>query len=300
MSALGSALADYLALRRALGYKLEEAARVLPRFVAHLDAAGTETVTIADALAWAGLVSTAGVGRRLQAVRCFARYLQALDPAHEVPPPGLVPIAKHRAVPHLYSAADVASLMAAARALTPPVRALTTEAVVGLLAVTGMRIGEALALDEADVDWATGVITVGASKLSRGRHVPVAPSTLVALEDYRHARPRPVLGAPLFVHTRGGRLGYSSFALAFAGVLDSCALASGPSRPRVHDLRHSFAVATVLGWYRAGADVHALLPRLSAYLGHTGPASTYWYLSAAPELMAIVAERLEPTNGGGR
>jgi integrase len=193
----------------------------------------------------------------------------------------------------------VIALMAAARALAPPVRAMTTEVVIGLLAVTGMRIGEALALDEADVDWATGVITVGASKFARGRHVPVAPSTLVALEDYRRARPHPASGA-LFVHTRGGRLGYSSFALAFAGVLDACGLASGESRPRVHDLRHSFAVATVLGWYRDGADVHALLPRLSTYLGHTGPASTYWYLSAAPQLMAIVAERLEPTRGGDR
>lgn len=298
MSALRSALTDYLALRRALGYKLEDAGRVLPRFVAHLDAHGTETVTVADAVAWAGGVSTAGVARRLQAVRCFARYLQALDPAHEVPPAGLVPDGKHRAVPHLYSDADVASLMAAARRLSPPLRAATTEAVIGLLAVTGMRIGEALALDASDVDWKTGVVTVGASKVSRGRHVPVAPSTLAALDRYCRFRPSPATGRALFVHTRGGRLGYASFAPAFACALAASAVVPGPTRPRIHDLRHSFAVATVLGWYRDGADVHALLPRLSTYLGHTGPASTYWYLSAAPELMALVAERLERIPGG--
>jgi integrase len=172
--------------------------------------------------------------------------------------------------------------------------------VIGVLATTGMRIGEVLALDVGDVDWRSGVITVDASKFSRGRHVPVAPSTLAALDHYRRARPRPGSGTALFVHTRGGRLGYGSFARAFAWALDIAGISSVPQRPRIHDLRHSFAVATVLGWYREGADVAALLPRLSTYLGHTGPAATYWYLSAAPELMAIVAERLEPGDGGGR
>lgn len=300
MNALSAALADYLAVRRALGYQLTEAGRTLSRFVAHLDAEGTETVTVAAAATWATEVSTAGVGRRLQAIRGFTRYLQALDPAHEVPPTGLVPVGKHRAAPHLYSDTEINALMTAARSLSPGLRAATTEVVIGVLATTGMRIGEVLALDVGDVNWRSGVINVDASKFSRGRHVPVAPSTLAALDDYRHSRPRPASGSALFVHSRRGRLGYGSFAEAFAGALDASAISSGPHRPRIHDLRHSFAVATVLGWYRDGADVAALLPRLSTYLGHTSPAATYWYLSAAPELMAIVAERLEPGDGGGR
>lgn len=298
MSALGTALADYLALRRALGYKLTEAGRVLGRFVAHLDALGAETVTVTVALAWATETGSGcgGIARRLQAIRGFAFYLQALDPANEVPPAGLVPTRSARLVPHLYSDADIAALMAAARRLSPPLRAATTEAVIGLLAVTGMRMGEVLALDTADVDWDTGVLTVWLAKFNKARHVPLAPTTTSALVDYRRTCRRLAPAAAtraLFVTPRGRRLGYCGFRDVFARLLESTGIASAGSRPRIHDFRHSFAVRTLLGWYRDGADVHALLPRLSTYLGHVDPASTYWYLSAAPELMVLVAERLE-------
>jgi integrase/recombinase XerD len=297
MSALGSALADYLKLRRGLGYKLEDAGRVLPRFLAHLEGLGTETVTVAVALAWATEGSAGGVADRMEAIRGFAGYLQSLDPAHEVPPAGLVPGGGGRAIPHLYSDDDVVALMAAARALTPPLRGATTEIVIGLLAVSGIRIGEVLALDVADVDWQAGVVSVRSSKFDTGRHVPVDSSTLGALDDYRQGC-RDVATTPaLFLTPKLTRLRYPAFATVFGRLLDATGIGSGPNRPRIHDLRHSFAVKTILGWYREGADVHALLPRLSTYLGHSGPAATYWYLSAAPELMAIAAERLEREDG---
>lgn len=304
MSALASAMADYLGVRRALGYKLVEAGRVLPRFVAHLDAQGVATVTVDSALAWATETGRgAGVARRLQAIRGFALYLQALDPAHEVPPAGLVPDRSRRAVPHLYSDADIVALMAAARDLGPSLRAATTEAVIGVLAVTGMRIGEVLALNVADVDWDTGVVTVWLAKFNKSRHVPLAPTTLAALVEYRRMSrllaPDATMPA-LFVGPRGRRLSYHGFATAFADAVGATGLCAPSGRARIHGFRHSFAVSTLLGWYRDGADVHALLPRLSTYLGHVSPASTYWYLSAAPELLALAAERLDRAREAGR
>lgn len=297
MSALGAALGDYLGVRRALGYKLTDAGRMLPRFVAHLDAQGDGIVTVAAALTWATEDGVGGgVARRLQAIRGFAFYLQALDPANEVPPAGLVPTRSKRLIPHFYSDSDIAALMAAARQLGPPLRAATIETVVGLLAVTGMRIGEVLALDTADVDWDTGVLTVWLAKFNKSRHVPLAPTATIALADYRQACRRLAPTAPtraLFVTPRGRRLRYCGFRDVIARLLAATGIGSAGRRPRIHDFRHSFAVRTLLGWYRDGADVHALLPRLSTYLGHVDPASTYWYLSAAPELMALAAERLE-------
>ncbi len=302
VSPLAAALADYLAVRRAMGYKLEGAGRVLTGFVAHLDATGTVAVTIADAATWAADTGTGGgVGRRLQCIRGFAFYLQALDPAHEVPPVGLIPVVARRAVPHLYSDADTAALMAAARQLTPVLVAATTETVIGVLAVTGMRIGEILALDVDDLDWDRGVITIRLAKFNTTRLVPVTTSTLAALTDYRttrrHHAPDATTNA-LFVSRTGRRLSYESFADTFGRLLDTTGLSTGPSgtRPRIHDYRHAFAIRTLLDWYRDGVDVHALLPRLSAYLGHRDPAATYWYFSAAPEVMALAADRLEPTH----
>jgi len=229
-------------------------------------------------------------------VRGFARYLQALDPVHEVPPTRLLPTRRTRPVPHLYSQADVTALMDAARKLEPPLRAATTETVIGLLAVTGMRIGEVLRLDVADIDWDAGVLTVWLSKFNKSRHVPLTASTVAALARYDQCRRQilPTATNPaMFVSRAGNRLTYPTFVAAFATLLDTTAISTSGQRPRIHGFRHSFAVTTVLGWYRQGADVQALLPRLSTYLGHADPASTYWYLSAAPELMAIAAQRLD-------
>lgn len=233
-------------------------------------------------------------------VRGFARYLQAIDPAHEVPPTGLLPVRTARPVPHLYSDVDITMLMDAARVLNPASWGATVETIIGLLWATGMRIGEVLRLNTADVDPDTGVLTVWLSKFGKSRLVPLAPSTIAALNRYRDRLPATTDPA-MFVTPAGRRVGYQRFNAAFGDLLDSAGITTADGRrPRAHDLRHSFAVRTLLGWYRDGADVQALLPRLSTYLGHVEPASTYWYLSAAPELMALAAERLDHHSEGRR
>lgn len=235
-------------------------------------------------------------------VRTFARHLHAIDPVHEVPPADLLPGHSHRAVPYLYSDADIAALMAAARQLRSPLRAATFETLVGLLAVSGLRIGEALRLDRDDVDLVEGVLAVRLTKFGKSREVPVHASTTEALAAYARERdrlcPHPV-GPAFFVSTAGTRLLYCN---AHVGWLDLVCRAglqprSATCRPRPHDLRHSFAVATLVGWYRDGADAAARMPMLSTYLGHVHPANTYWYLTAAPELLSLVALRLEASFG---
>jgi integrase/recombinase XerD len=303
VSALGSALAEYLAVRRAVGYRLTEDGRQLGRFVAHLDANGIDTVTAAVAVEWAAGTPRGGHGaHRLTMIRGFARYLQALDPAHEIPPTGLLPARTTRPVPHLYIEADITTLMAAARALDPPLWGATVETIIGLLWATGMRVGEVLRLNGADLDADRGVLTVWLSKFNKSRLVPITASTITALGHYRSQLPPPSTDAAMFVTPDGRRVAYRKFNLTFAGLLDTSGItAAAGRRPRAHDLRHSFAVRTLLGWYRSGVDVQAMLPRLSTYLGHVEPASTYWYLSAAPELMALAAERLDHhASGEGR
>lgn len=297
MSALAQAAGDYLAVRRALGYKLEADGRLLEMFVADLDAHGIDVVTVAAAVAWATSTTRRDSGaRRLTTIRGFARYLQALDPAHQVPPIGILPARRTRPVPHLYTDTEIAALMDGARRLDPPLRAATVETVVGLLSVTGMRVGEVLRLNTVDVDTDAGVLTVWLAKFNKSRHVPIAASTLGALDRYLETRrqlvPHPATNA-LFVNVAGTRLAYPSLLATFHHLVDISDISTGKQPPRIHDFRHSFAVRTLLGWYRDGVDVQALLPRLSTYLGHVAPSSTYWYLSAAPELMAIVADRLD-------
>lgn len=301
MSPLETALGDYLGVRRAVGYKLVEDERQLAAFVADLDANGLVTVTVSSAVEWASGTPRGGAGaKRLTMVRGFARYLQAIDPAHEVPPTGLLPVRTARPVPHLYSDVDITMLMDAARVLNPASWGATVETIIGLLWATGMRIGEVLRLNTADVDPDTGVLTVWLSKFGKSRLVPLAPSTIAALNRYRDRLPATTDPA-MFVTPAGRRVGYQRFNAAFGDLLDSAGITTADGRrPRAHDLRHSFAVRTLLGWYRDGADVQALLPRLSTYLGHVEPASTYWYLSAAPELMALAAERLDHHSEGRR
>jgi integrase/recombinase XerD len=299
MSDLGDAAIEYLALRRALGFKLEGAGRLLPDFVAFADQRASTRITVALAMDWAATASSpGGVGRRLQALRGFARWFRCLDPASEVPPGGLVSTKGHRLQPYLYSSSEITALMAAARDLRPALRAATTETVIGLLASTGMRIGEVLRLDDSDVDYHEATLTVWHTKFNKNRLLVLSASTLDALGDYQQLRhqlvPSPSTSA-FFVAPRGGRLGYYQFRDTFVELLALAGIPSAPwpRRPRIHDLRHSFTVATVLDWYRQGVDVSAMLPRLSTYLGHLDPTATYWYLSAAPELLALAADRLD-------
>jgi integrase/recombinase XerD len=304
MSTLRAAAQDYLALRNGLGHQLADAARLLPRFVAWMDENGQQTVTVAAALAWAQLPAAAGTvvwSHRMTAVRGFARYLAGIDPATEVPPRGLLPDRRHWRPPFIYTAADITALLAAARAMPSPLRAATYETLFGLLATTGMRVGEAIRLDGSDINWAEGVVLVRQSKFGKSRMVPLQPSALQALNTYAERRaefkPRPD-NPSFFVSLTGRRLIYVSVHEVFRDLRAGAGIgAESTTRPRIHDLRHTFAVTTLLDWYRDGRDVAARLPWLSTYLGHHDPRSTYWYLSAAPELLRLAADRLEPVIG---
>ena len=305
MSTLRTAAEEYLAVRRSLGYKLELQGRLLLDFTGYLERTGAATVTVAAAVAWA--TQPAGAApvwwkQRLSVVRCFARHLATLDPACEVPPTDLLPARYRRRTPYLYSPAEVAALVHAAGTLAVPLHAATYQALISLLAATGLRVGEAMALGRCDVDLDTGLLTVVRGKYGKSRRVPLHSTTTEMLRRYADRRdrlcPAPAAGS-FFVSTAGTRLLASSVDGVFPQLLSLAGVPTPPGgrRPRVHDLRHSFAVATLLDWYRDGGDVHARLPLLSTYLGHTSPAHTYWYLHAAPELMALAARRLETSQG---
>lgn len=296
MSTLREVVQEYVTL----GFKLVEHDRLLAHFVDYLDQTRTPTITIEAALAWATQPTTAQPARwkaRLCVVRGFARHLHVVDPRVEVPPVDLLPCRYQRPTPSLFSPEDIAALLAATHHIKSPLRAATFGALFGLLATTGMRVGEAIRLDDADVDLTVGLLTVRQTKFSKSRQVPVHTTTVAALGRYAHTRER-LCSRPqtpiFFVSMAGTRLVYSDVRATFrklvttAGIRPEFAIT-----PRINDLRHSFAVATLQSWYRDGGDVQARLPLLSAYLGHSHPNSTYWYLQAAPELLALAASRLE-------
>jgi integrase/recombinase XerD len=302
MSALSRHLEEYLQLRRSLGHDLAEAARLLPRFVAHLEARETEFVTLKAALAWSlepeAPAGSTVWGKRMIVVRGFARYLSGIDPRTEVPAAGTIPARRRWRPPFIYSEADIVALMEEARHSIPqPLRAATYEILIGLLAATGLRVGEALRLDRRDVDFCDGVLAVRESKFGKSRQVPLQTSTLQALQGYAGQReelcPRPS-SESFFVSLRGTRVIYESVQPTFRMLCERTGVGEGaPRRPRIHDLRHTFAVRALLGWYREGLDVGARLPWLSTYLGHREPRYTYHYLSAAPELLGHAARLLE-------
>jgi integrase len=298
---LRAELADYLALRRALGYQLARPEKLLGQFLDHLERLGESRITVATALDWARMPARGDSNwwaYRLSAVRGFATYLHALDPAHEVPATELLPQRPLRASPYLYSDADIAALITATSSLRTPLRRATFATLIGLLVVTGIRVGEAIALDRSDVDLASGRLVVRHGKFGKARELALHPTTVDALRRYQRLRDRlaPVSGtSALFVSTVGTRLIYCNVHHAFHRLVRLAGLTprSGSCRPRIHDLRHSFAVRAMLDAYAAGQDGQARLTLLSTWLGHVHPGSTYWYLSASPELMALAGQRLE-------
>lgn len=298
---LRHALADYLALRRALGYRLDRPEKLLTQFLTHLESTGQDVVTVRGALEWAQLPRNGASnwwGYRLSVVRGFATYLHALDPAHEVPAADLLPHRPQRATPYLYSNADIDALMAAATSLSTPLRRATLATLIGLLAVTGMRVGEAIALDRSDIDLTTGRLLVRYGKFGKTRELWLHPTTLVALKRYQRLRDRAAPRtdtAAFFVSGAGTRLLYCNVHNTFHRLVKLVGLTprSTACRPRIHDLRHSFAVHAMIDAYAAGQDGQTRLTLLSTWLGHVDPANTYWYLSASPELMAVAGQRLE-------
>ena len=306
MSGLKEHVDDYLRLRRALGYKLEIQGLLLNGFVSYLEEFGAVTVTIESAVAWATLPAGADPAYwagRLSVARQFARHLQTLDPACEVPPARLLPYRSRRAIPYLYAPEEITALLGAAGDLEPPLLAANYQTLIGLLSVTGLRLGEAIHLDRVDVDDRHRLLRILDSKFGKSREVVLHDTTMRALTDYARLRdrlcPNPKCDAFL-VSTRGTRLRKTCIHRMFARLVGIAGLTprSSGARPRLHDFRHGFAVRTLLEWYRDGLDVQARLPLLSTYLGHVNPASTYWYLAAAPELLALVAGRLDSTMEG--
>ena len=298
MSELRRHAEDYLRLRRALGFKLTLHGPLLAQFIDYLDAAGAPGITTELAVSFAQLppgVQPIVWAHRLSMVRGFARYLQAIDPATEVPPHDVFAPRYQRPTPYLWQETEVLDLMAAARQLRPALCALTYETFFGLLWCSGMRIGETIGLRRGDVDLSAGLITVRQAKFGRSRLVPLQESTTGALARYAASRdrlcPRPRSHA-FFISSRGTTLIPQAVGQTFHRLAVKTGLHSETKRPRVHDLRHSFAVRVLVAWYRSGIDVEARMLALSTYLGHVNPVDTYWYLSASPELVELVAERL--------
>lgn len=299
MKPLAAAASDYLALRRALGFKLYHHTWWLPDFVVFVESQGASTITAELALRWAQQPASGSPdwwAKRLSAIRQFARYRHASDPRTEIPPVDLLPVQRLRKRPYLYTDEEICALLNQARQLPDPLMSATYTTILGLLVVTGMRVGEALAIDQGDVDWRHLLLTVRSSKFGKSRDVPVHPSTIAALEGYVRARDRlgPRQRTPsLFVSGAGTRVIHQNFHHVFLRLIRLAGIGDGRRRPRLHDLRHTFAVRTVRDWHRAGVDVEQRLPWLSTYLGHVCPGSTYWYLTATPELLAPAGDRLE-------
>jgi integrase/recombinase XerD len=310
MSGLRARAGEYLAMRRALGFKLTTQGRHLMSFVRFCEERSADHVTAGLALEWAarpgrGCGDEVYQARKLDTVRIFARHLKALDPATEVPPGDMLSRRQGRAAPYLYSPGEIAALMGAAGDLAPPVRAAAWRTLIGLLAVTGMRQGEACRLSRDDIDLDAGTAVIRDSKFGKSRMVFLHPTAVTALRAYEKARdaafPEPETDA-FFVNSRGRPLDRHNLPHTFAPLAAAAGIQAPPGRraPRLHDLRHVFTVTTLLDWYRDGGDVQARLPVLSTWLGHIDPKSTYWYLQAVPELLALAAGLLEGAGPEGQ
>jgi len=301
MTGLRSALECYLSMRQGLGYKYQDQARQLSKFVSFMEARKATTITTKLALAWATLPPRSAISSamRLTVVRGFARHVASIDPKTEVPPNGIFP-QRRRPKPYIYSEREINALLAAALAL-PPITGLrrwTYHHLFGVITVTGMRLSEATGLQRSDVDLKDGVLTVRQGKFGKSRLLPLHPTTREALRSYAERRDRHLGSrccAHFFVAERGGRLVKQYVHRVFCRLSREIGLRrpGDSSRPRVHDLRHFFAIRTLLGWYREGTDVEKRLPILSTYLGHTCVRDTYWYLSACPDLMQEAVRRLD-------
>jgi len=290
---------EYLSMRRALGFKLSNESYYLPNFVKFLADHGSSVITKDLALAWAQQSADRSPNtwsKRLTSIRGFANYVRILDSRTALLPRYLVAWRKQRPQPHIYSGQEIFALMRVSRQLSLPLLRATYFTLIGLLAATGMRLGEALALEDRDVDWSRSVLLVRRTKFQKTRLIPVHASTLMALRRYRASRNRAFprcRDATLFVSSVGKRLHRSVVEETFVRLLRLAGIGRGLTRrPRLHDLRHTFAVMTLRDWYRAGVDVEHRLPALSTYLGHVNPSTTYWYLTAIPELLVLAGKRL--------
>jgi integrase len=304
MSTLAKELDRYLSIRRSLGFDLSTSARALRRFAAFAEARKARHITTDLFLAWQAEFGSANQdtwSARLGMVRQFAFWLHGLDPRNEVPPRALIPGRYRRARPYIYSDGEIVRIMAEATRLpsTNGIRALTFTTLFGLIAVTGLRVSEALALDSSDVDLECGVLTIRRGKSGKARIVPLSQSATDRLIAYAGERDRLLGRTPrsFFVPDIGNRPDDCSARYNFATVCQRIGLRS-PQKfnkhgrgPRIHDLRHTFAARTMVGWYRSGKDPEREMIKLTTYLGHEKPEHTYWYIEAVPELLELASKR---------
>lgn len=295
---LRTAASDHLRDRRARGYVLADQDRLICAFLDSLAARGQATITVADALAFATERPDTTRGwqaRKLRAIRDLAAHVHSLDAdAAQLIPAGLIASTTPRRIPYLYSEEQICALMSRALTLTPAMLAASMHTLIGLLASTGIRSGEAAALNIESLDTEQRVLTV-TGKNKRVRRVPLHQSTVQALADYQQIRARlaPPTGA-LLIGPKGARLNLNTARAAFRTLVNDCQLPVSPGcrAPRLHDARHSFAVNTLIDAHRDGVDIDARIATLANYLGHVDPSHTYWYLTASPQLMQTVRERL--------
>ena len=299
MKSLISAVHDYVGLRRSLGFKLRWVSTLLVDFVSFVKRKGADHVTTPLALQWAQQNQKAKpvtVARKLSLVRGFARYRSATDPRTQIPPHSLLCCQSRRVRPYLYTPDEVQRLLKAAQELGG-FDGLTHYCLIGLLSVTGLRISEALNLRLQDVDLGQGILTVVGTKFGKSRLVPIHASTRKVLTRYARERDRTFCRSVtyFFVNQSGNQLSVSRVYYIFCKLSRQIGIrgANASHGPRLHDFRHTFAVKTLVNWYRSGQNIEQRLPALSTYLGHSHVSDTYWYLSACPELLGLAVNRFE-------
>ena len=314
MITISERVQQYLECRGSMGTGLSDSpVLILRRFGSFADDQGARHVTVDLFLRWREVYGNANRlvwAGRLSHIRAFARWLQCLDAETEVPPKDLITAARTRPKPHIYTGNEILALIRAAAKLYSPsgigLRGPTTATLIGLMSVTGLRIGEAIGLDDGDVDTRAATIHVRHAKNKARRVIPLTSCSAEQLEEYRRLRNRVVVGHDhaFFLGERGRRISKHAVQYAFARCSQTTGLRDrqeGHRRgigPRLHDLRHTFAVRTIIDWHRAGLDVDREMYKLSAWLGHKSPKETYWYAEAVPELLQIAAERAEAAWAG--
>ncbi|MCK4825527.1 tyrosine-type recombinase/integrase [bacterium] len=310
MKSLKEAAEEYIYLRRALGFKLRDTESLLKDFTDFMERENAPYITTNLSLLWAKAPKNALQAywsSRLSVIRRFAQYVKAMDSRNEVPPHGILPYRYHRCNPYIYSDEEVLKLLQACNSLNSgnELRKHTCYTVLGLLAVTGMRISEVTALTRENVDLTQGIISIRNTKSRKSRLIPVHRSTLQVLREYARLRNQiyPTCQVSNFFLSDQGTV-LTGYAVRYVFIHLSHQIGlrkpTDSHGPRIHDLRHRFAVKTIIKWYREGVNVENLIPLLSTYLGHTKPSDTYWYLSSVPELIGLAAARLEKHLGGLR
>lgn len=299
MLSLTQLATDYLTIRRSLGASLDKNERYITSYIDYAAEHGLATITTDSTTAWANQPGgdPGYLAARYNAVEIFSRWAHCLDARHDSLPPQSHPRGKQRLIPYLYTDDEVRALMDLTNTLHIRVRKATLNTLIGLLAVTGLRVGEAIALDRTDV--APGLLTITEAKFGKSRLVPLHPSVDAALTGYATVRDatfaHPESDA-FFLSSVGTRLEYKNVHYTFHRLVGRAGITplSKHCRPRIHDLRHTFAHNTVRDAYLTGRDPAEIIPILATYLGHLSPASTYWYLTATPDLLAAAATRLTP------